>query len=148
SDPPIDLRDREDHAWQRDRFEAMEVGAEGRVALRAALAGATAARLEARLDAGALALAADDLLALLTLWRHDPGAAGPELAPLVPLLGRAATLFGRHGVDQAALAAHAALARSDAGRAAHHAAEVATILAYLEDLGRAGGEAAAGQLAV
>lgn len=148
-DLAIDLADAGDRDYARDALRAMDVGAPGRTEARAALARAAIGRVDGAVAAGKYRDATGELYALGELWQRDPTALADELAWAVPSLQAAADAMSTHGADHGALAARVLLQATDGANAAAHGAEIAEILAYLDDLGVGEmGPAGSGQLAV
>lgn len=136
---PANDRDLDD---MRDQYLALDVGANGRAALRRALAEEYGRRMVEALERDDTAYQAHErLLDLLGLWRASELAGGAdlasELAPYVPTVRTLRARAARAGLDVEAVAALYFLSLADPGRRADYLSEVDEIFGYADALARA-----------
>ncbi len=135
-DAPYELDDDLDLADRVDHLRVLPRGGE-RTALRREVAAALVRRLVPHLEAGRLDRVDVAVRELALLWEDEPAALPGELGPHLAALTRARAALARAGKDAETALVLALLAAAEPARAHDHGEELAQIVDYAEDLGRA-----------
>ncbi len=138
ADLPWELEDEVGWAEVRDQMYALPDDDARKHDLRVQLGAAQADRVARWLDANRPNLAYEAMLDLVRLWDDAPGSLGADLASQQPVLERARKVFARSGADAEVVLAEVVLGEVEPSRRDAHWAEIDEVLAYADELARAG----------